>query len=194
MVEKDEIRNQIVNSARAIFSKYGFKKTTMDEIAQATSKGKSSIYYYFVGKEEIYKAVIEKEATIIRDTIIQALANVEDPIDKLKIYVSIRMKSFRDMVNYYEAIKSELLQNLSFINKIREKYDRDEMDIVESFLKEGIKKELFEIEDTGLTAIAIVTAIKGLEIPFYRQSRQKNFEEHISHLLKVLFYGIVKRH
>ena len=58
MVEKDEVRLQIVESSRIIFSKYGYKKTTMDEIAQITGKGKSSIYYYFPGKEDIYKRSI----------------------------------------------------------------------------------------------------------------------------------------
>lgn len=193
MVEKDEIRSQIVNAARIIFSKYGFKKTTMDEIALANAKGKSSIYYYFNGKEEIYKAVIEKEASIMHDTIIQSLTNIDDPVEKFQVYITTRMKCFGDMVNFYEAIKNELLQNLSFINKIREKYFKEEMEIVETLLKEGIKKELFEIEDTELTAIAIVTALKGIEIPLYKQSRHKKYDEHISHLIKVLFYGIVKR-
>jgi AcrR family transcriptional regulator len=193
MVEKDEIRNQIIDASRLIFSKYGFKKTTMDEIAQATGKGKSSIYYYFPGKEDIYKAVIEKEASIMMDAIILALKDIENPIDKFKLYVSTRMKAFRDMVNFYEAIKSELLKNLDFINKIREKYDRDEMETVESFLKEGVKQGLFNIEDTDLTAIAVVTAMRGLELPLYRQKNTKNYDEHITHLLNVLFYGIVKR-
>jgi AcrR family transcriptional regulator len=193
MVEKDEIRQQIVDASRLIFSKYGFKKTTMDEIAQATGKGKSSIYYYFPGKEDIYKAVIEKEATLMRDTVLKALKNVDNPIEKFKVYITTRMKAFRDMVNFYEAIKNELLKNLDFINKIREKYDRDEMETVESFLKEGVKQGLFQIEDTDLTAIAVVTAVRGLELPLYRQKNYKNYDEHIIHLLDVLFYGIVKR-
>ena len=73
MVEKEEIRDQIVSSARQVFSRFGFKKTTMDEIAQGARKGKSSIYYYFTSKEDIYRAVIEKEATILRDEVQKAI-------------------------------------------------------------------------------------------------------------------------
>jgi AcrR family transcriptional regulator len=93
MVEKEEIRSQIIDTARKIFSKYGFRKTTMEEIAQGIGKGKSSIYYYYPGKEEIYKAVIEKEAEILRDSILKAIGKVDDPIEKFRVYVTVRMKT-----------------------------------------------------------------------------------------------------
>jgi AcrR family transcriptional regulator len=193
MVEKDEIRSQIIDTARKIFSKYGFRKTTMEEIAQGIGKGKSSIYYYYPGKEEIYKAVIEKEAELLRDSILKAISKTEDPIEKFRIYVTVRMKTLRDMVNFYEAIKSELLSNLDFINKAREKYDKEEIEMLDGFLREGVKLNLFRIEDTDLTAIAIVTAIKGLEVPLFKNTHFRNYDVHINHLIEVIFYGIVKR-
>ncbi len=49
----DEMRNTIICKAGELFSRYGYKKTTMDDIADALQKGKSSIYYYFQNKEDI---------------------------------------------------------------------------------------------------------------------------------------------
>lgn len=193
MVEKEEVREQIVESARQIFSRYGFKKTTMDEIAQSVSKGKSSIYYYFQSKEDIYKAVIEKEATLIRDELTKAISEANNPVDKLKAYVTVRMRTFHAMANFYEAIKNEFLTNLDFINKIREKYDKEEMQMVENFLKEGINRNDFNLDNTELAAIAIVTAMKGLEIPLIKYNNKLNLEERIDHLLNILFFGIIKR-
>jgi hypothetical protein len=45
MVNKEEYRKKIINVAGQIFSRFGFKKTTMEEIANALKMGKSSIYY-----------------------------------------------------------------------------------------------------------------------------------------------------
>jgi len=193
MVEKDEIRDQIVEASRQIFSRFGFRKTTMEEIAQAVKKGKSSIYYYFQSKEDIYKAVIEKEATLIRDELTDAISNAANPADKLKAYVGTRMRTFQAMVNFYEAIKNEYLTHLDFINKVREKYDREEIQMVESVLKDGIIRNEFTLNDTELAAIAIVTAMKGLEISLFMNKNQPNLDERIDHLLNVLFYGIIKR-
>ena len=56
--KKDLNRENILKIARDIFSKYGFKKTTLDDIANAVRKGKSSLYYYFESKEDLFQAVI----------------------------------------------------------------------------------------------------------------------------------------
>ncbi|MCK7536282.1 MAG: TetR/AcrR family transcriptional regulator [Marinilabiliales bacterium] len=62
MVDKEEYRRRIILTASKIFSHYGFRKTTMEEISRALKKGKSSIYYYFGSKEEIFEAVVLYEA------------------------------------------------------------------------------------------------------------------------------------
>ena len=51
VVVKEEVRIYIVGVARKIFTRYGFRKTTMEEIAKASQMGKSSIYYYFKSKK-----------------------------------------------------------------------------------------------------------------------------------------------
>ncbi len=63
--KKDLNRENILKIAREIFSKYGFKKTTLDDIANAVRKGKSSLYYYFESKEDLFQAVIMKEVDIL---------------------------------------------------------------------------------------------------------------------------------
>ena len=44
------IKYKIVGIASTVFSRFGFKKATMDDIARAAGMGKSSIYYYFKSK------------------------------------------------------------------------------------------------------------------------------------------------
>ncbi len=190
--DKSEIREQIVLTASNIFSKYGFRKATMDEIAQSMGKGKSSIYYYFNSKEEIYEAVIEREAEMLRREVIKSISNSGDPKDKLKIYVMTRMKTFRRVSNFYGAIRTEVVSHLDFIDKIRKKYDREEIHLLKDILEEGVIKNTFRIKNVELTAIAVVTALRGLEIPLFWSNKRKNTEEQTEELLNVLFYGIMR--
>ncbi|MEO0226014.1 MAG: helix-turn-helix domain-containing protein [candidate division WOR-3 bacterium] len=53
-VSKKAMRDSIIDSARYVFSRFGYRKATMDSIARAARKAKSSIYYYFRDKEEIF--------------------------------------------------------------------------------------------------------------------------------------------
>ncbi len=61
----EKVKHSIIEVARETFARYGFRKTTMDEIAVAARKGKSSLYYYFASKEEVFQAVVEQEAGIL---------------------------------------------------------------------------------------------------------------------------------
>lgn len=193
MTDKEEVRESIVDTARIIFSKYGFKKTTMDDIARANHKGKSSMYYYFTSKEEVYEAVVEKESRILKNELSKAISLGKSPLEKLENYVMTRMIAFNNLANFYHAIKSEYLSHLEFIEGIRKKYDNEEVIMVEAILNEGTNANLFNIEEPHLTAIAIVTAMKGLEIPLFWASKEKDLEQRQKQLLNILFYGIVKR-
>jgi len=193
MLDKDEVKEAIVSVARHIFSRFGFKKTTMDEIAIASRKGKSSIYYYFASKEEIFQAVVEKEAEIFKQELIKATNPNDTPAQKLKTHVLVRMRSMEKLANFYSAIKDDFLGHLDFIEKIRKKYDQEEIQMMESILVEGVKNGMFEIDDTSLAAIAIVTALKGMEIPLFWGVEEKDLESRLDHLIHILFHGVMKR-
>jgi AcrR family transcriptional regulator len=193
MLDKDEVKDAIVNVARHIFSRFGFRKTTMDEIAIASRKGKSSIYYYFASKEEIFKAVVEKEASIMKDELIKAHDEAESPAQKLKMHVLVRMRTMEKLANFYSAIKDDYLSHLDFIDKIRKKYDQEEIQMMEQILIEGVEKGTFEIEDTALAATAIVTVLKGMEIPLFWGVEEQDVERRLDHLIHILFHGVMKR-
>jgi len=193
MLDKDEVKEAIVNVARHIFSRFGFRKTTMDEIALASRKGKSSIYYYFSSKEEIFQAVVEKEAAILKQELIQAHSEADSAAQKLKMHVLVRMRTMEKLANFYSAIKDDYLGHLEFVEKIRKKYDQEEIQMMEKILVEGVENGNFEIEDTSLAAIAIVTALKGMEIPLFWGVEEKDIEHRLDNLIHILFHGVMKR-
>ena len=61
ITKDDTIREEIMEHAQILFRQFGLKKTTMEDIAKSMGKGKSTLYYYFCSKEEIFDAVILKE-------------------------------------------------------------------------------------------------------------------------------------
>lgn len=145
MVDKDEFRKKIIISAGQIFSRYGFRKTTMDELAKALKMGKSSIYYYFKSKEEIFEAVILSEANMLRNELTKAIKSVDSPIDKVKNYVFVRMKTFEKLSNYYNAIFDKNLDHFDFIETIRSKYDREELAILRLLIYHGAREKVFRV-------------------------------------------------
>jgi len=194
LVQKETMRESIVNAASDIFSKYGYKKTTMDDIAMALGKGKSSIYYYFRNKEEIFQAVLEQEVILLKSKLQKAVNRKKHHKGKLKAYIITRMKGFESMINFYNAVKNEYLSQFEFIERIRYKYDQEEIAVVQGILEEGVEKGDFRIEDPFLASVVIVTSMKGFEIPLYITGKKgQDIEQIVDKLLKMLFNGILKK-
>ncbi len=180
--------------ARELFSQYGYQKTTMDDIARKLHKGKSSLYYYFKSKDEVFESVIEYEASLLRKKLAKALEKARTPMDKIKIHSVTRMEIIRDLVNFYEALKNDYLNHLPFIEKVRAKYDKEETEALKAILLEGVEQGYFEIEDPDLYARAMTLALKGIEIPLFVQPETKqDSEKIIQSLLNILYYGIMKK-
>ncbi|MGA1978067.1 MAG: TetR/AcrR family transcriptional regulator [Bacteroidales bacterium] len=193
MVNKEEYRKKIIISAGQIFSRYGFKKTTMDEIAKGLKMGKSSIYYYFKSKEEIFEAVLLYEANVLRNELTTTIKSVESPVEKMRRYVFVRMKAFEKLSNYYNAIFDKNLDHFDFVEKVRFRYDREELAILRLILYHGVRKKVFTVANSEYTALAIQTTLKGLEVPLFWKKRGDNIELRLNAILDVLFNGILKK-
>lgn len=194
VVVKQEIREHIVKVASKIFTRYGFRKTTMEEIAAASRKGKSSIYYYFQSKEEIFRAVVDKEAEELKIELDQTIREDATPIEKLKTYILFRLHHLRTVENYYAALNDEYLSSMNFILEIRRQFDLEERAVVKKILEEGMKNGTFQVVSSEIGAIAIATMMKGLELPLLLSDEHKtDREELLDDLIRVLFYGIIKR-
>ena len=191
--KKDANRETILKIARDIFSKYGFKKTTLDDIANAVRKGKSSLYYYFNSKEDLFQAVIMKEVEILAHELEIVINRNTDPVDKLRDYILTKLATFRNLANFYHAIENDITA-VGFIDEVKLKYEQDEIRMIKRILIEGVRKNEFEIYDFNLAAIGITTAIKGLEMPLTAGNYgDLNLERSVDTILKIICYGIMKR-
>ena len=193
MGSKSKVRERIIDAARVVFAKYGYKKTTMDDIALSAKKGKSSIYYYFKSKEEIFEAVVETESRLLFDDIIKKVNLPITAKEKFRIYVFTRLNKIRELSNFYDVLENNFISPMEFIEKLQTKYYKREIKILQDILQEGVKNKEFNMQDTEIAAIALVTAIKGLEAPLIIRGAKRNLERQIDYVLKILFYGIMRR-
>ena len=192
MMEDIDIKNRIIKEAQYIFKRYGFRKSTMDEIATAAGKGKSTLYHYFKSKDEVFAAVIEKEGNTMFVELNKIITANIDCKSKLKKYIITRMDIIDQLANLYSAIKSDYFNHFTFIQKYRTKYDEDEVLFIEQILQDGIYKKEFNINESEAKSYAygIATALKGLEIPFFIENKYSEVNSRLDSMLNILIYGL----
>lgn len=193
VMKVDNTKDKILSVAGDIFSKFGFYKTTIDEIARAAHKAKGSVYRHFKNKEELFQGVVEKEFQVLRGELIKAINSGISSKEKLTNYIIVRMKTMEQLINFYDALKNDYLNHLNFIEKVREKYDNEEILLIKTILTNGVNNNEFEVDDVETTAPAIVTALKGLELPFFTSTKHGKFKKRLEELIKILISGIEKR-
>ena len=194
MTTKQRIkRDHIVSMARDVFKNYGYKKTTMNDVAKAAGKGKSSIYYYFESKEAIFKSVILSEAIIYRNKVLESLNNADNPHEKLKSYIMIRLQTDKILLNFHRAINDPYLRHIKFVKKLKDLYDREEFSIFRGILRDGVEKAYFEVYDFKHAAVGIVNAMRGIESTLLLNPDDPLLESKVENILNIVLYGIVKR-
>ncbi len=194
VVVKDEVRAHVVGVARRIFTRNGFRKATMEEIASNSQMGKSSVYYYFKSKEEIFRAVVEFESRVLKDRLSRIISNNNTPQERLKAYILFRLQYTRTLENFYAALNEETLSHMGFILEIRRNFEKEEQELVSEILQDGMKQGVFQMSSAEIGAIAISTMMKGLELPLILDEAHKtDREELMEDLIRVLLYGLLKR-
>jgi AcrR family transcriptional regulator len=59
MSMEDQRRQRLLEAALGVFLRYGFKKSSMDEVARAADLSRQGLYLHFATKEELFRATVE---------------------------------------------------------------------------------------------------------------------------------------
>jgi len=189
---KDQTREKILTVAARMFGKYGFQKTTVDEIARTAHKAKGSVYYYFKSKEELFLAVVTQEINILKSGLTRVIVDSQDATGMIRNYLMNRMILMKDALNYHESLKADIVGDFEFLNECRQDFNRFEIELMKAILDRGIRENKFQIKDTQATAQVIILAMKAIEIPFYHQHKIAEYEQTIVELLDILIKGLEK--
>jgi AcrR family transcriptional regulator len=165
---KDEnIKTEIVTQAARLFRKWGYNKTTIEDIAKASGKGKSSLYYYFGDKEEIFLEVIKGEADEMNALVKQELLKCSSPSEELETYIETYIREFARYGNVYNIVCGEMGGNMDLLKRLAEKLDAMQIHNVRTILESGVKSGEFHLPlgaDVTLVARLIVNSIEKIQL------------------------------
>jgi len=191
-MSNDQTREKILEVATIVFGKYGFRRTTMDEIAKYAHKAKGSVYYYFKSKEDLFTAVVERELRKVEVALEDISTSDLESVDKLKNYMNGRIQRLVPAINYHETLKSELLYPLDFVREVKEKFYTADIERIKEILKEGVNKGIYKDIDNSFVAELIELVLKGLEIPFLLQNMHLEMRPRSEELFVILLDGLLK--
>ena len=189
---KTERRKQIIKEASKLFARYGSKKTSLDDIADAIGLVKTSLYYYFKSKEELFQAVIRFEREMLINRIQKEIDKNFSAQRKLHIYLVTRMNGIKELINLYKLARESSQEVLPLIQEERRLFFKAEKKLVLDIMKEGIQKNVFHISDPEFAAITIIASMRGLESTIRLYEDRQFTDADYDSMLSILCYGILK--
>ena len=107
----------ILTSALEVFSTYGFRGSTIDQIATQSGMSKPNILYYFQSKEAIHSQLLE---TLMNNWLapLEQINPKGEPVDEILAYVQRKLQMSRDFPRESRLFANEILQGAPRINAL----------------------------------------------------------------------------
>lgn len=168
-----ERRLEILEAAMTLFSKKGFERTTVDEIASCANVGKGTVYLYFDNKEEIFWAIIEKGLLELEELLTDIITRSQDFQQQFYNLIYANLSYVEDHLDFYrlflkERLSVQLLRHEETSHLIREKHHRLHRRLAE-FMQTGIDHGYLRpgnSEDYCIAVTGIITHFAAYWIMF----------------------------
>jgi AcrR family transcriptional regulator len=100
--KSEQKRQGILDAATATFARFGYDKTTLDDIGGAVKLNKASLYYYFKNKEEIFTAVILEESRRFIASLQEKVEGIAGTDEKIVTYLLERLRFYHHTLNLHQ--------------------------------------------------------------------------------------------
>lgn len=187
-------RERFIEVARQLFARKGVENTTMNDIAEASEKGRRTIYTYFKNKRDIYDAVVESESDKLIRQLNQIVAMPDTAENKLQQYVLRRFEAMFEIVERNGSLRARFFRDLRKVNTARRRISKREMALLREILQEGVDSGEFHIDNVTRTAIIITQTLHGLDVTYIRNSVSDtgmNPKMMADEFSRLLLYGVM---
>jgi AcrR family transcriptional regulator len=105
---RDNTRLVILEAAVKLFAQKGFDRATVDEVAAEANTAKGTIFYNFKSKDDIFRAILEKNAAEFDETVIQRSAGGGSASVRMEAAVDAAFDFFQGHHSFTSLLVSEL--------------------------------------------------------------------------------------
>ena len=189
---KVEVKSKIVESALIAFSKHGYDKTRMDDIAEAAKVSKGTLYLYFRSKEELFYAISETNILRLREQLSTLMATRKEELvsNAETFYENFHNETGQDFDKVFFEVVAESPRNPKLKRMLYEHRLRI-IDIVTEYLNLQVEKDLFG-KDVDLRAISagLVSLFNGLSVSNVSGMSESSNKQAWKETIKAIFKGM----
>jgi AcrR family transcriptional regulator len=160
---KEERRTQILDAAAQCFAEKGYHAASMDELVKSSGLSKGALYWYFKGKREIFRSLLERwmeEYTQALETVVESDVPPREKVLSVFRLIEISGAANPEMLRSQLEFFSVAMRDEEFFEWFRVKYTEIH-GLFEKILNEGVRAEQFQPMNVTAVARQMAAMIDG---------------------------------
>ena len=186
-------QDEILAAAQPLFSRYGLKKVTTDDIARDAHVSKATIYRYYGNKQEILRDVVRREIDSLLARIRQAVAAETTAENRLRAHLLTKITAVHELVNLHHVTADAMAENWRYAEELRSQFFRQETEILLEILNEGVASGELVVPHPAINAHFLVLAMQTLEYPWAIEGLDLTVPRQVDLMLRTLLDGLRTR-
>jgi AcrR family transcriptional regulator len=194
---REDIRDLILDATDRLLARYGYRKMTMDDLAQEVGIGKGTIYLHFPSKEEVVLSHVDRIVERLKGELAGLARGGGRPAARLRRMLVTRVMFRFDSVQHYTESLSDLLAALRpGLLARRRRHFEAEAELLAGVLREGRRAGDFQFRDARAAARTLLTATNAL-LPYSLSARElgsrPELEAEAAAVVDMLLTGLLAR-
>ncbi|HXO74083.1 MAG TPA: TetR/AcrR family transcriptional regulator [Puia sp.] len=199
-MKEDLMQQQILTEAKRLFQQYGLAKVTMDDVAKAIGKGRSSLYYYYKSKEEIFDAIVMIEISEMLTAMTRAVEQASGIEQRLHAFFLTKLEVLREKRAFFKTLDVGMdADTLSKFQKTKIVHHnlimRQEGAMLEQLLTDAMNKgELRKMSASELEMLIFVllSSLRGVKLELVMDGDPGKLVPAVGMLTRILVGGMKK--
>ncbi len=193
---REDIRDLILDAADRLLARYGYRKMTMDDLAQEVGIGKGTVYLHFSSKEEVALCRIDRVIERLKEQLWSIARSDQSPVECVRQMLLLRVLYRFDNAQHYRESLNDLfaiIRPALFVRRAR--YFDEEARIFAEILRKGRRAGAFTFKDAHTTAHTLLLATNSL-LPYSLSPRELGnrdaVEEQTARIADILLKGLLR--
>jgi len=187
-------KEQIIKATVDCIITHGYHNFSMQDVATTAGVSKGIIHYYFLNKDDLMMAILDRTAVDIENMLIESMRAVSDPLHKLEAFITLCFDVLRTKKEYYQ-VNMDFWTQINQKEAVRrvvarhyEKFRSAAAEVISSGIKQGVFREL----DPRIYASYIVAVADGFSLQFLFDAAVFDYDRTAKSVTEIIIAGLKK--
>ncbi len=152
--KKSRKRDTILKVAGEIFSRFGYEKTSLDDIGKAVNLNKASLYYYFKNKDDLFLEVVLLETKAFNAELEAKTLAIPDVRRQVRFYLTERIRRYEQIIDLTDISPEKVGELEPVFRELNKELHKKSTDFLTALLKRGVAENHFSFPKQPSAVVA----------------------------------------